>query len=311
MDKEASFKLLDAYYDACGNFIDIANDTFSQDGSSELYIGEWAEKRGIRDRLLLTTKYTNDYMVRDPNVPDHKIFYGGNSAKSLHLFFQASLKKLRTDYIEEVMHALHALVLQGKVLYLGISDTPAWVVAKVNAYARANSLTPFVIYQGHWNLTERSFEREIIPVARSEGMALAPWNVLASGKFRSDAEEAHRLASGECGRTLMSSEWLRNNQEKRVFAIAHLMHKAPFVFPIVGGRKVEHLHANLEALEISLSDEQIIYLESVVPFDPGFPNNMIGDGSAYRNVWTASGHINEMPLVLPISHRSRADHKRS
>lgn len=125
------------------------------------------------------------------------------------------------------------------------------------------------------------------------GMALAPWGVLAGGKLRSDEEEEQRLKSGEKGRTVFSSEWQRNETERAVsgaldkvakevgakhitaVAIAYVMQKAPYVFPVIGGRKVEHLEANLEALEIVLSPEHIKYLESIVPFDPGFPITMI------------------------------------
>ena len=112
-----------------------------------------------------------------------KVLLTGNSTKSLHTSFKTSLARLRTDYVdllyihwwdyetsvEEVMHGLHNLVVQGKVLYLGVSDTPAWVVAKANTYARCMGLTPFVIYQGSWNLLDRSFERDIIPMAKAEG----------------------------------------------------------------------------------------------------------------------------------------------
>lgn len=105
----------------------------------------------------------------------------------MHLSVNASLKKLRTDYIdilyvhwwdyrtsvEEVMNALHNLVTQGKVLYLGISDTPAYIVSKANTYARLTGKTPFVIYQGAWSLLEREMERDIIPMAISEGMSIS------------------------------------------------------------------------------------------------------------------------------------------
>ncbi|PPR05409.1 hypothetical protein CVT24_008023 [Panaeolus cyanescens] len=332
MDKEASFKLLDAYYDAGGNFIDIANNY--QDGSSEVYIGEWAEKRGIRDRLFLTTKASHPPIPYKLGAKSDTFFMHPLTVhEQLHGARQECprpqnlLRWKQCQISSSVISGFAQEASDGLRRSFGISDTPAWVVAKANAYARANSLTPFVIYQGHWNLMERSFERDIIPMARSEGLALAPWNVLASGKFRSDAEEARRLESGEKGRTLLGARWLRNEQEKKVcaalekvanevgtqhitaVAIAYLMHKAPFVFPIVGGRKVEHLHANLEALDISLSDEQIQYLESVVPFDPGFPNNMIGDGSTHRDVWKASGHISETPLLRPIVHGDAHDRK--
>ena len=97
------------------------------------------------------------------------------------------------------MNNLHALVKAGKVLYLGISDTPAWIVSSANRYARCMGKTPFVVYQGAWSVLERDFERDIIPMARAEGMALAPWNVLAGGKIRSDAEEQKRRETGENG----------------------------------------------------------------------------------------------------------------
>ena len=116
------------------------------------------------------------------------------------------------------MNQLHHLVASGSVLYLGISDSPAWVVATANQYARDHGKTPFSIYQGAWNVMERSFERDIIPMARAHGLALAPWNVLAGGKLRSDAEEERRLKSGEGGRTLLGVEWLRNEDEKKISA---------------------------------------------------------------------------------------------
>lgn len=190
------------------------------------------------------------------------------------------------------MNQLHHLVASGLVLYLGISDAPAWVVATANQYARDHGKTPFSIYQGAWNVMERSFERDIIPMARVHGLALAPWNVLAAGRLRTDAEEKRRIESGEGGRT-MSRDWLRDEKEKKMsaalekvakevgtehitaVAIAYVMQKTTHVFPIIGGRKVEHLLANIEALKISLSDEQIKYIESVLPFDPGFPSTFV------------------------------------
>ena len=127
-------------------------------------------------------QYTTQFKKFDPAIKT-KINYGGNSSKTMHLAVEASLKKLRTSYIdllyvhwwgygssiEEVMNSLHNLVASGKVLYLGVSDTPAWVVADANRYARDHGKTPFVIYQGRWNVLQRDFEREIIPMARSEG----------------------------------------------------------------------------------------------------------------------------------------------
>lgn len=116
------------------------------------------------------------------------------------------------------MNALHNVVVSGKVLYLGISDTPAWIVADANRYAIDHGKTPFVIYQGRWNILSRDFEREIIPMARRLGLALAPFDVLAGGKIRSDAQEEERRKTGENGRTLFGTGWERSEDEKKVAA---------------------------------------------------------------------------------------------
>ncbi|OAX31813.1 Aldo/keto reductase, partial [Rhizopogon vinicolor AM-OR11-026] len=266
MDKTSSFKLLDAFYDAGGNFIDTANNY--QDQSSEEFIGEWAEQRGIRDQLVIATKYSANYQRGNDAV--RQLQYTGNNLKTMHISVDASLKKLRTTYIdilyvhfwdwdtsvEEVMTGLHVLVQQGKVLYLGVSGAPAWVVSKANQYARDHGKSPFVIYQGVWNVMNRSFERDIIPMARSEGLALAPFSVLAGGKLRTDEEEEDRRQTGEKGRTIVNPNWERNETERAMsaalekvakeigakhitaVAIAYVMQKTPYVFPIIGGRKV-------------------------------------------------------------------------
>ncbi|KAI0790743.1 Aldo/keto reductase [Abortiporus biennis] len=328
MDKENSFKLLDAYYESGGNFIDTANNY--QDETSEEYIGEWAEKRGIRDQLIIATKYTSNYKRGATDIPQ-KTNYNGNNTKSMHLSVEASLKKLRTDYIdilylhwwdystsvEEVMNSLHNLVVSGKVLYLGISDTPAWIVAQANTYAKDHGKTPFVIYQGAWNILQRDFEREIIPMAKAFGMALAPWNVLGGGRIRTDAEEQRRRETGEKGRRTAGPEWERTPSEVSLshalekvakeigaksitsVAIAYVMQKAPYVFPIIGGRKIEHLQANLEALELRLEKSHIEYLESIIPFDKGFPYGF-GDGSDFNPFFKSAGYFDKWPVQEPI-----------
>ncbi|KAI0346388.1 aryl-alcohol dehydrogenase [NADP(+)] [Trametopsis cervina] len=324
MNKEDSFKLLDAYYEAGGNFIDTANNYQSE--SSEEFLGEWMEQRGIRDQIVLATKYTTPYKrAEDAKQRTH---YAGNNTKSLHLSVEASLKKLRTSYIdilyvhwwdytsgvEEVMNSLHNLVAERKVLYLGISDTPAWIVSKANTYAKMSGKTPFVIYQGAWSILERDMERDIIPMCVAEGLAIAPWGVLGGGKLRTDAEEEKRRQTGEKGRQLFGS-WERNETERKVsqalekvaaevgaksitsVAIAYLMQKVPYVFPIIGGRKVEHLHANLEALEIALTPEQVEYLETIVPFQKGFPYSYFGDGQDYNALYKSAGHFDKWPVA--------------
>ncbi|KAH8102188.1 Aldo/keto reductase [Cristinia sonorae] len=328
MNRESSFKLLDAFYQAGGNAIDTAN--FYQDGSSEEFIGEWMEERGIRDQIFIMTKYTNNARMGKPPCFGQKIMYTGNNIKSMHISVEESLKRLRTDYIdlfyvhwwdytttvEEVMDGLHNLVVQGKVLYLGISDTPAHIVSEANTYAKYNGKTPFVVYQGEWSVMNRDFEREMLPVARRHGMAICPWNVLASGRIRTDEEEERRRQSGEGGRTLFGTKWERNENEKKMakaleqvakdvgakhitsVAIAYVMQKSPYVFPVIGGRKVEHLMNNLEALDIALKPEHIAFIESVIPFDLGFPYTFFEDD---YNVWyKTAGHVDKWPTSQAI-----------
>lgn len=308
MDKEASFALLDAFVAAGGNMIDTAN--VYQDGQSETWIGEWMALRQNRHRVVLATKFGNDfaYVTAGKGQAANS---SGNSRRSILSSLAASLTKLQTGFVDvlylhfwdyttstaELMDTLHSLVQEGRVLYLGVSDTPAWIVAAANTYALDHGRTPFSIYQGRWNVLVRDMEREILPLCRHFGMAIAPWDALGSGKFQSKAAIAARQAQGETLRTSMvpgGSAGAQSSEEEAIsaalervatehgitsvtaVALAYVMAKAPRVFPIIGGRKTEHLHDNIQSLSITLTDEQISFLESVKPFDLGFPHDFIG-----------------------------------
>lgn len=222
------------------------------------------------------------------------------------------------------MDALDEVVKQGKVLYLGISDTPAYIVAAANTYAKAHNKTPFSIYQGRWNLLLRDMEREVIPMCRHFGMAIAPWDSLGGGRLQSKKQLEERRKQGEGIRTLMgpsdqteievkASEALEEVAREHgiesltAIALAYVMSKAPRVFPLVGGRKVEHLHDNIQALKIKLSDAQIKKLESVTPFEPGFPNNFVGEdphtnGGEMAWLMKSAGPLAFVQSSKPISH---------
>lgn len=305
MDKDQSFKLLDAFVAAGGNFVDTANNY--QDEQSETWLGEWMASRANRDQMVVATKFTSDYRshaVGKGKAPNS----AGNHRKSLHLSVRDSLRKLQTDYIDllyihwwdsttsvkELMDSLHVLVEQGKVLYLGASDVPAWVVSAANTYAVEQGKTPFSVYQGRWNVLQRDFEREIIPMARAFGMALVPWNVVGGGKFQTKRAVEERRGRGEALRSFTSAAEQSPDEVRMsaalekvagevgvdsvtAVALAYVMHKAAHVVPLVGGRKVEHLQDNIQALSIRLSPEQIEFLEgSGAPFDVGFPQNFVG-----------------------------------
>lgn len=308
IDKETVFKILDYYYEQGGNFIDTANNY--QNEESEAWIGEWMAKRGNRDEIVIATKYTTNYRVG--TLEEGHIFanYCGNHKKSLHISLEASLKKFQTSYIdllyvhwwdhttpvEEVMQSLNHLVTSGKVLYLGISDTPAWIVSKANQYARDHGLAPFVVYQGKWSIGTRDFERDIIPMCKAEGLGLAPWGALGGGMFKTDEEIAKLQEAGESARKSLDGKGYEKARpivkvlqkiaaEKKStvtgIALAYVLAKTPYVFPIVGVRKVEHLKGNIEALEnVQLTDTEIKELEAASPIELGFPHDMIGQSTA-------------------------------
>ncbi|KAK9372532.1 NADP-dependent oxidoreductase domain-containing protein [Lipomyces chichibuensis] len=293
-NKETSFAILDYFFDQGGNFIDTAN--VYQGEESEEWLGEWMSLRGNRDQMVIATKYTTFY----PSGKAGEVIksnFQGNHLKSMHLSLEASLKKLQTTYIDifyvhwwdfttsipELMKSLNRMIDARKVLYLGISDTPAWVVSKANEYARSHGLTQFCVYQGKWSASVRDFERDILPMCEAEGMALAPWGSLAQGNFKT--QEQRQSTDGRKGRPatekdLKVSEKLEEIAAKKgtlitSVALAYVMHKAPYVFPLVGGRKLQHLKGNIEALSVELSDEEIDDIESAYPFDVGFPMSML------------------------------------
>lgn len=297
-DKDRTFELLDYYKSQGGNFIDLAN--FYQDGQSESWVGEWMANKQCRDEMVIATKYA----LSHTRYGDHKHIIqansGGDNAKSMRVSIDASLKKLKTDYIdifyvhhwtydtaiEDLMLHLNHLVASGKVLFLGCSDFPAWVVAKCNQYARDHGLHQFVVYQGMWNASERAFEREILPMCRAEGMALAPFTVVGGGAFKTDAQwndpvqrpmtfatDRHKAVS-----KVLEAVAIRKGTQLTSVAIAYVMHKAPYVFPILGTRSLKQMQLNIAALELSLTKEEIEDIDGAVPFDRGWPYSWLAPG---------------------------------
>ncbi|KAI1658297.1 Aldo/keto reductase [Daldinia decipiens] len=293
-DEKTTEKILDYYYNQGGNFIDTSNNY--QFEEAEKRIGAWMKKRGNRDQMVIATKFSINFHAGPRGKGEIMINFTGNGSKSLHVSVNASLEKLQTSYIDllyvhwwdfstsipEVMQSLNHLVAAGKVLHLGVSDTPAWVVSKANEYARQNGLRQFSVYQGRWSASQRDFEREIIPMCRSEGMGIAPWGALGGGKFKTEEQR-----KSDAGRKIQATEEdikvskvleavaKRKNTLITSIAQAYVSSKVPYVFPIVGGRTIDHLKGNIDALNIKLSTEDIKEIEAAIPFDVGFPNNFL------------------------------------
>lgn len=221
----------------------------------------------------------------------------------MRLSVESSLERMRTSYIDilylhvwdytvsipELMLGLNDLVSSGKVNYLGISDTPAWVVAKANQYARDHGMRQFSVYQGMWNAGMRDFEREIIPMALHEDMALAPYGTLGQGSFRTrqgyiDRAQANhgRNVAPISGADKAVSAVMEDIASTRIddtsllnIALAYILQKAPYVFPIIGARTLDHLTGSMRGVAICLSDDEVSAIEGAVAFSHGFPTNFL------------------------------------
>jgi aryl-alcohol dehydrogenase-like predicted oxidoreductase len=217
------------------------------------------------------------------------------------------------------MQSLNALVLSGKVLYLGISDTPAWIVSQANQYARDHSLRPFSVYQGNWSAAKRDFERDIIPMTVHEGMALAPWGALGGGKFKTkeqrESNEGRKMGEASESDIKISEVLEKIAKEKSTIitsvALAYVMHKTPYVFPIIGGRKIEHLKGNIEALKLKLSDEEMKQIDDASNFEVGFPMNFLGNTGKPGDVWlmNMAGVFDHVDGQKPITPRTGDEKK--
>ncbi|KAL7751181.1 hypothetical protein RI367_003386 [Sorochytrium milnesiophthora] len=295
--KESAFEIMDTYYEAGGNFIDTADNY--QDGESEQWVGEWMELRKNREEIVIATKYTSP--LNPPNKGKIYINHAGNSRKSLLNGVTSSLKNLRTTYIDvlyvhwwdyttsiqELMQSLHALVVSGKVLYLGASDMPAWIVSAANTYAQDHCLTPFSVYQGKWNIEERDVERDILQMCKQFGLGFAAWSVMGAGRYKED-EQAKRAGSPFFTKTsnhdqvtqLLDDMGKELGATRQQICIAYVIKKFPRAFPILGGRKASHLAENIKALDLleerKFTQEHVAKIEKATPFDMGFPHNMIG-----------------------------------
>lgn len=295
--KDESQKVFDAFVEAGGNFIDTANGY--TDGSSEKIVGELIAKE--RERFVVATKYSFPLQMNDrQNNPNGS----GNHRKNMMQSLEGSLKRLNTDYIdlfwlhawdfmtpiEEVMRSLDDLVRQGKILYVGISDTPAWIVSQANTLAHFYGWAPFVALQIEYNLLQRTPERDLLPMAKAFDLAVTPWSPLGggvlTGKYNKPSSngEQGRLASPEGGsiseRSLAIAEVVTQVAEEightpSQVALAWLRHQSGVIIPIVGARKLTQFQDNLACLDVSLSPEHLQRLNEVSQIELGFPHDFL------------------------------------
>lgn len=288
--KEECRLMFDAYAEAGGNFIDTANRY--TDGTAETFVGDFIA--ADRDHFVVATKYTLWDRRSDPS-------FSGNHRKNMMRSLEASLRRLKTDHVDlfwvhawdfttpvdEVMRGLDDLVAAGKVHYVGISDTPAWIVAQANTLADLRGWSRFVGLQIRYSLADRAAERDLLPMARAFDLAVTPWSVLGAGVLTGKYGKAgdgdakgrasrwqvgeHELAIGDavagvaqelgCSPSQVAINWVR--QQRGV------------IIPILGATKLGQLRDNLAALDFTLEPETLRRLDEVSAIDLGFPHEFL------------------------------------
>jgi aryl-alcohol dehydrogenase-like predicted oxidoreductase len=279
-------RIFEAFVEAGGNFVDTAcNYT---DGESEEIVGALVEPD--RERFVVATKYALTSRPDDPNA-------GGNHRKNLVRTIDTSLRRLRTDYVdllwlhmwdgmtpvEEVVRALDDLVSTGKVLYVGISDTPAWVVSRAVTLAELRGWSPFVAIQAPYSLADRDVERDLLPMAESLGMTFTPWGMLEggalTGKYLEETGGPRRYDGVGSKANALAREVMAVADELDAtaaqVAIAWVRARPWHVVPIVGARSEAQVRENFAALDLELSPDQIERLAAASDFRLGFPRDFL------------------------------------
>jgi aryl-alcohol dehydrogenase-like predicted oxidoreductase len=307
--KEESAEIVKAFLDAGGNIIDTANSY----GDSETWIGEWLGQ--TRQEVVISTKYGGSNALVDVNGT-------GSHRKSLVRSVERSLRRMRTDYIDvlslhcwdfltpmdEVMRALDDLVCAGKVLYIGVSNAPAWIISAANTAARLHARSCFSTVQVEYNLIDRDVEREILPMARALDVGVMAWTPLASGwltgKYRERAGNGsaapghqlpRRLDDPVMGRFVNRSERSVKIAEE-VCRIAAEIARPPAqvalnwlrqngMIPIVGARTGEQIRENMGCTEFDLEQRHLDDLTKVGKISLGYPHAFLNSSIVRKFVY--------------------------
>lgn len=301
-DEATSLGILDRYADAGGNFIDTAN-AYTQ-GASETMLGRFL--RGRRDRFVLASKYTISTDKTHPNA-------GGNHRRSLQQALEASLRRLATDCIdlywvhmwdgftpvEETMRALDDAVRAGKILYVGLSDFPAWLVADADTYAGLRGLTRPAAIQVEYNVAFREAERELLPMASAHGMSVLDWSPLGGGALTgkmlepaSAAARTSRVGSGAVARISdkyqtparlalihkLQTEARELGCTAAQLALAWLRQRGDCHIPIIGARSIAQIESNLALTDWRMPADCMARLDAAGEEAAGFPLDFLRAG---------------------------------
>ena len=303
--EQASREVFDLYLDRGGNFVDTAN--IYNHGESEEWLGRWMGDK--RDRIVLATKYSVPLDQSDLNN-------GGNGRKALVQSLETSLKRLKTDHADlfwvhlwdgvtpedEVLRALDDVVRQGKVVHVGLSDHPAWLVARYDAFAEATRMIRPAAIQVEYNLARRDADREFLPMAERLGFGILAWAPLAGGLLTGkylDGGEKGRVSADKGHYTIYQDE--RSTKVARAvvdcakelgvapgaLAIAWTMARSPLIIPIVGSRNADQFTKSLEALDIVIPDAMMSKLEEATATPLGFPLDFLREnqGRMFKDMY--------------------------
>jgi aryl-alcohol dehydrogenase-like predicted oxidoreductase len=294
LGKAESAVVFEAFAGAGGNFVDTSN-RYGR-GESEERVGEFLASE--RDRFVLASKYTLATRAGDPNA-------GGNHRKSLVRALEGSLRRLDTDYldlylvhawdatvpVEELMRALDDVVRAGKVLHVGVSNAPAWIVSRANTLAELRGWSPFVNLQIEYSLVQREPERELLPMAEGLGLGVTAYSPLGAGWLAGDVAEPGRVAP-EGAYRLAKVGPAADQRNARIaqeagavareagcpvshVALAWLRERSPGVIPIVGAESGDQMSENLGALRTRLSPAQRERLDLASRIDLGYPHDLL------------------------------------
>ena len=289
-DKTESQKIFDTYAGLGGNFVDTANRY--TEGTSERFLGEFV--KSDRDHFVVATKYTLRDQPGDPNL-------AGSHRKNMIRSVEDSLRRLETPFIDllwvhawdhltptdEVLRGLDDLIRSGKVLYIGVSDTPAWVVSQANTMAELRGWTAFAGLQVEYSLLQRTPERELLPMAKAFGMAVTPWGAIAGGALTG------KYLRGEAGRIVENSARRSdraNEIASKVVDIAEKLNVPPAqvainwarqrdpalnCIPLIGARTAAQIAETMGCLDLVLPENFIRELDTLSDIQLGFPHEFL------------------------------------
>lgn len=323
---EDSAAILARYLEQGGNFIDTANGYTA--GHSEKIIGDFFKQgRGRRDRAVIATKFFMNLFAGDPNG-------GGGGRKAIVAQCEESLRRLQTDYIdlyylhnwdrftpiEETMMALDDLVKSGKVRYVGISDAPAWKVAQAQITAHFRGWNPLIALQIEYSLMERTVEGELTPMAQEFGLGVLPWGPLKggvlSGKYtRANGAKMQGLRGARAGELTdkqydiidaVAQVAAECDATSAAVALAWLQAQPGVTSTIIGASRLEQLDANLKALDLTLTPEQMAALREASKPVLNFPADFLTHSPSIAHAGaTVNGVPSQRTFLVPKDDSDR------